>query len=285
MDIQLRVEKNGNIISLMQDKNKDGKLQKPLKFNAKEIAVPGWIDEDDEQETTLTLEINEELTQAEAIAKPKEKPVKIPDSVKTAKETFATAAEKYGEIIDDSDIKTEDGKPVAIVAVNIEKWRSVFYANSSAENTKGKNKQFERARKALREVRKILNIKIIGETEYYCLRTNYADETLSGATLEALIKERQKEENKTERTGEIFKKETATDSAAEAHKASNNVEEEFPTQYSLESLRNLYERKYKNSDISFEKFIEIQRDLTPNESDRVYFNAHLKKLKNQTPAA
>ena len=203
MDIELRVEKNGNIITLTQEKNKDGKIQKPLKFNAKEIIVPNWIDEDGEQETTLVLEINEELTQAEAIAKPKEKPVKIPDSVKTAKETFATAAEEYGDIIDNNDIKTDDGKPVAVVAVDVEKWRNVFYANSSADNKNAKKAQFRRARESLRENRKILDIKVIGDTEFYCLRADYTDETLSGANLETSIRERQKSEA-TERTREIF---------------------------------------------------------------------------------
>ena len=216
MDIVLKVEKNGNIITLKQEKNKDGKLQKPLKFNAKEIPVPGWIDEDGEQETTLVLEINEELTQAEAIAKPKEKLVKIPESVKTAKETFAEAAEKYGEIIREGTDGTSDTElnNVPFVAVEVETWRKVFYPNSSADTQEGKKQAFRRARKTLREVGKILIIKEINGHEYYCLKTDYADETLSGASLEALIKERQEKEAPTERTGEIFDKEVAPEPRA-----------------------------------------------------------------------
>jgi len=232
MDIELRVEKNGNILTITQEKNKDGKKQKPLKFNMKEIPVPGWIDEDGENETTLVLEINEELTQAEAIAKPKEKPEKIPDGVKIAKETFAEAAEKYGEIITEAAQESTDGTRgtsgtfSSYVSLEVETWRKVFYSNSSKDSQVAKKKAFTRARESLREKRKILSIKEINGHEYYCLKTDYADETLSGATLEALIKERQAKEAQTERTGEIFKKETDPEKTATPNRVPDTMHTE-----------------------------------------------------------
>lgn len=166
MDIEYKVEKNGNIITLTQTKNKDNEKEKTLKFNLEQMIIPEWFDEDGEAVTSCTIELNETLTRIEATPKVKEEIKKEPpQSEKTAYETYAQAATEYGKIIEFQHKKQK----IKAIAVKTKDWGKIFDENTSRPTEKATEKAFERARKLLIETKKFLIKKKIGQEEFYCL--------------------------------------------------------------------------------------------------------------------
>ena len=157
-------------VAIEQTKNKDGRQEPIMLFDAKEVIVPDWFD-DDEPITTCVLNLNQEATeqhQQEIRAAKGKKEKQLTQSEITARETYQTAAMKYGAIITDEATGNE------VIYTPTKKWREIFYNNSSVDTTtkEGKKKlqlQFERARKKLKEEKHVLTSTINNGIEFYCL--------------------------------------------------------------------------------------------------------------------
>lgn len=182
-DCMMKIEGSEGRITLKHEYSKDEAKQKPIVFNLEEREIPEWIREDGKPVTACTIELNDSATTLTATQLAR--PVKIPQSEITAKDTYAEAAEKYGEIITDE--TRQDGQDKTFIAVCLEKWREVFYENSSADKKGTKQKQFDRARQLLRENKKLLFIRRINDRDYYCLNT---DNNLLGTILKEKIETR-----------------------------------------------------------------------------------------------
>lgn len=194
-DCMMKIEGSDGRITLKHEYSKDEAKQKPIVFNLEERKIPEWVRKDGKPVTACTIELNDSATTL--TANQLEKSVKIPQSEITAKDTYTEAAEKYGEIITDE--TRQDGQDKTFIAVCLEKWREVFYENSSADKKGTKQKQFDRARQLLRENKKLLFIKRIDDRDYYCMNT---EDNLLGATLKSKIEERMAKNS--ERTGNIL---------------------------------------------------------------------------------
>lgn len=192
LDFEMQITKIGEKRAMLkQTKNKDDATQKPMCFDLKTIIIPECYDEDGEPVDTLVPELNETLTQIEATQKTQEK--KIAPIEKFALETYSEAAQKYGEIITDS----ENGEEY--IALEIEDWRKVSYIRSSSENDSTRRGKFNKARSKLTEEKQLLFTKQLKEKLYFCLRnTGNSYETL----IRTAITERQK--NIIDRTGKLF---------------------------------------------------------------------------------
>ena len=164
MDIELKLTKTGQILTLEMTKSKDTEQQPPLVFDLLSVEVPGFFKSTGEPETTCVLELNESATDLlsdktnQSKAEPKTSKAEI-----LAKETYQKAAEKFGMLIEDEDRQKE------VVSVLLEDWRNMFYEMSSADKEATKRQQFKRARELLLETKHILFKKTISEREYYCL--------------------------------------------------------------------------------------------------------------------
>lgn len=184
MDIELKLTKNGQLLTLEMTKSKDTEIQTPIVFNLLRVEVPEFYKSNGELETTCVLELNEGAT--ELLSKDKSQNISNNKSTKLesfAKETYQEAARKYGMLIEDETRQKE------VVSVQIEDWRKVSYEMSSLDKENAKRQQFGRARKLLLEEKHILFKKEIGEREYYCIEP-------SGDTFESalILKIRRKNE-------------------------------------------------------------------------------------------
>lgn len=160
MDIELRLTKNGSILTLEMTKSKDTETQPPMVFNMESVPAPGFFKSTGEQDTTCVLELNEGVTNTLSGNTNEEKTTK---AERFAKDTYSAAAHKFGVLIEDN----ERGREV--VALELEDWRKVFYEMTSADNPNTKRQQFNRARTLMLEEKHMLFKKPIGENEYYCL--------------------------------------------------------------------------------------------------------------------
>lgn len=131
-DIEISVcNKGGGAITVEQTKSKDTELAQPIQLQQKEIDVPGWIDEDGDQVTTVVLRAREEETDME----PKKK---LPESLNFAMNTYREAAYKKGRL-------TSKG----FSGVHLEEWREVYYERSPQDNSTAKRQAFLRGRDGL----------------------------------------------------------------------------------------------------------------------------------------
>ena len=92
-DCMMKIEGSEGRITLKHEYSKDEAKQKPIVFNLEEREIPEWIREDGKPVTACTIELNDSATTFTATQL--EKPMKIPQSEITAKDTYAEAAEKY----------------------------------------------------------------------------------------------------------------------------------------------------------------------------------------------
>ena len=165
MDIELKLTKNGQLLTLEMTKSKDTETQPPLVFNLLSgIEVPEFYKDDGTLETTCVIELNESLTETLFGKTTNESGEIKPSKAEIfAKETYQRAAEKHGMLIEDEDRQKE------VVSVLLEDWRQVFYEMSSADKEDTRRKQFKRSRELLLETKHILFKRTISEREYYCL--------------------------------------------------------------------------------------------------------------------
>ena len=160
MDIELRLTKNGSILTLEMTKSKDTETQSPMVFNLQSVPAPGFFKSTGEQDTTCVLELNEGVTNTLSGDSNDEKTTK---AERFAKDTYSAAAHKFGVLVEDD----ERGREV--VALELEDWRKVFYEMTSADNPNTKRQQFNRARTLMLEEKHMLFKKQISDKEYYCL--------------------------------------------------------------------------------------------------------------------
>ncbi len=169
MDSEILVTKSGdeNKIGavLQQTKSKDSRPEKPLYFNMESVIIPDCYEEDGKPVDTLVPELDTYKTELhrEEIREKKEREKPLPQSEKTARETYQKAAGDYGSIMTDK--KTGN----KVIYTPMEEWRKIFYENSSADNVKTRQKQFDRARKKLKEETHILTSTTKNGVDYYCL--------------------------------------------------------------------------------------------------------------------
>nr|WP_255700466.1 AAA family ATPase [Dethiosulfovibrio faecalis] len=131
-DIEISVcNKGSGAITVEQTKSKDTELAQPIQLQQEEIDVPGWIDEDGDQVTTVVLRAREEETDIE----PKKK---LPESLNFAMNTYREAAYKKGRL-------TSKG----FSGVHLEEWREVYYERSPQDNSTAKRQAFSRGRDGL----------------------------------------------------------------------------------------------------------------------------------------
>lgn len=131
-DIEISVSPKGDkSILVEQTKSKDTELAAPICFHKKVIDVPGWLDEDDEQVTTLILEEGEAESEGGSSQK-------MTPATHAAMESYRNAAYKKGRLT-----------PKGFEGIHLEEWREVFYEGSTQENPESKRQAFFRARDGL----------------------------------------------------------------------------------------------------------------------------------------
>ena len=165
MDMEFRISKSGMFITLEMTKSKDSDIQRPLVFEMVEVDAPGFFKYGGVQDTTCVLKHNDEIANTISNEKNQESE-KISKSERFARDTYRDAAVEFGKIIQDANSAR------SVVAVDVDKWREVFYRSSAADNANTLKSQFKRARTILLEEKKILFKQIVDGVEYYCLRSN-----------------------------------------------------------------------------------------------------------------
>lgn len=175
MDIELKLTKTGQILTLEMTKSKDTEIQSPIVFNLLSVEVPEFYKSSGELETTCVLELNEGATELLGKDKTQSSSNTRPSKLESfAKDTYQEAARRYGMLIEDEKRNKE------VVSVLIEDWRKVSYEMSSLDKEDAKRQQFGRARKLLLEEKHILFKKEINERDYYCIEP-------SGDTFESAL--------------------------------------------------------------------------------------------------
>ena len=164
MDIEMKLTRNGHILTLEMTKSKDTELQSPLVFNMASVEVPGFYKATGEPDTTCILELNESVTEMLSDTHNRENTEAKPTKAEQfAKDTYQEAARKHGVLMQDEERGHE------VVALGLEDWRDVFYEMSSADKIGTKRQQFSRARSLMLEEKHILFKKEMDGQEYYCL--------------------------------------------------------------------------------------------------------------------
>lgn len=131
-DIEISVcNRGGGAITVEQTKSKDTELAQPIQLQQEEVDVPGWVDEDGDQVTTVVLKAGEEEAEGEAKKK-------LSPSLHAAMETYREAAYEKGTL-------AKEG----FLGVHAEDWREVFYKRATQDNIEAKKKAFFRARNSL----------------------------------------------------------------------------------------------------------------------------------------
>jgi hypothetical protein len=124
VDVEFLLDSTGTARTLTATKTKDGPRFAPMGFDLREIVLP-WRDHHGTPETSVVLEhTGRGVTAAKR---------QTPAALVMALEAFFAAGH---------------GRPVELDA-----WRSHFYARSTADSTEGKKKAFQRARNQLVDVR------------------------------------------------------------------------------------------------------------------------------------
>ena len=163
MDMEMRVKKMDKFLTLEMTKSKDSEIQKPLVFEMVKVAVPNFFTEKGYPDTTCILEFDAETSQN--VANDSQNTKKLTQSEIFALETYKEAACEYGIILNDA--KTEK----SVVALDVEKWRNVFYEQCSSSKD-SRRTQFNGARKKLVEGRHLLFKREFEGIEYYCITPN-----------------------------------------------------------------------------------------------------------------
>lgn len=161
MDMEFRISKSGMAITLEMTKSKDTEEQRPLVFEMLQVPAPGFFTDSGEQDTTCVLKYNE--TTSTVIYTDRIPGEKISKSERFARDTYKDAACDLGIIIQDESTGND------IIAVDVEKWKEVFYRRSAADNPNTLKSQFKRARTVLLEDKNILSKRYINSKEFYCL--------------------------------------------------------------------------------------------------------------------
>lgn len=206
LDSEIKVRKTSDFeCVLQQTKSKDAGRVKDTVFTLERVVIPGCLDEEGGQVDTLVPEISIEKTELyqQLELKPKEK--KPRQSEVTAKETYQKTSEIYGSIQTDKQTGNE------MIVTPVEKWRQIFFENSSAENDSTRRGQFSTARKILLEEKHVLQKRKFNNMEFYCLiLTDDLPSDVSEYTkaIKAAITLREQKEKESgnfdDRTGNLF---------------------------------------------------------------------------------
>lgn len=166
LDIEFRVEKDNDVITLIQTKNKDNEEEKPLLFNLKQYELQGVTDKYGQPVTSCVVYPAEQLMhKREAMEAEQREEATRPKF--TASQNFAftsyyMAAAEHGELVVDDDTTGH-----AVICVDVEDWRKIFKANATQDNNKAKNEAFKRAREYFTKAKDLTKpgIAIIQRTE------------------------------------------------------------------------------------------------------------------------
>ena len=161
-DIELKITKNKDIITIEMTKSKDTDTPPAKKLQMQKVTVDGYFKSSGElDDTCILVDVEEDAAgeSAESLAPAK----KLSDSDELAKRSYSEAAKQYGRMVRDE----ERGKDVVVVSKK--HWQDVFYSLSSAENPNTKRQAFNRAKKAMKDKLMLVFEKDIDEEEYYAL--------------------------------------------------------------------------------------------------------------------
>ena len=162
MDIEIKVTKQDNVITLKQTKNKEGQIEKELRLNLVQFAIPGCFDKKGRPITTCVIELHE----LQNTATTSEPVIKLTKNEQSAMKTFTEAIRRDGCRIKDDETQHE------LAAVELEHWRDVFYEFSTSDNKDSKKSEFSRVRNKLCNEKNILIKKEIEGADFYCLDLN-----------------------------------------------------------------------------------------------------------------
>jgi len=138
-------------------KSKDTEEQKPLSFRLRSVDAPGY------DSSTCVLNYDEELSRAYVEESEANEPEeKITQTELFARDTYHKAASEYGVTITD-----DNGNEIP--AVDVKKWKEIFYSMTSADKDNVKRALFSKTRKLLLEEKRILFKENFNNSEYYCL--------------------------------------------------------------------------------------------------------------------
>ena len=203
-DCMLKIEKKGDKIILKHEYSKDEETQNDITFNFV-VRDTGWRRNNGSPVMACTIELNnEETTKTAATFTPKEeknekpKP-KLRKAVKSALRSFKRAAIEYGEIIHDKDQE--------FIALSNNDWRkssndNTIYDQDDDEEKRiktNKRQKFLRSKKELFDEMEILEKKIIGRQENYCLPITEDGEMAEYAAeiKKAILKRKEHEDRQT----------------------------------------------------------------------------------------
>lgn len=158
-DIELKVSKEKDIITIEMTKSKDTDTPPAKKFQMKKVTVEGYFKSNGELDDTCVLVDVDEEPASDTTTPEK----KLSDSEELAKRSYSEAAKKYGQIARDE----ERNKDVPLVSR--EHWREVFYSLSDLENLTAKRQAFRRAIKSMKDKLMLIFEKDIGEEVCYAL--------------------------------------------------------------------------------------------------------------------
>ena len=214
MDIQLKLSKTNDILTLTVEKNKDAKPAKDLIFNLTEHEITGWKEENGNPVTSCTIELAEKLMQfrneqleqekeKEEREKTEKKKPKLTTNQKYLFEAYEKAAKEYGFIVCDNEATKHE-----VIYVKTEKWKEIFCYIKSGDNEKSKKCIFYNTLGALPQTLKVLEIKRDKGIEYHCLDMSGNADPSYKIAIRAGIKERERREAENKKAAEAMEADT-----------------------------------------------------------------------------
>ena len=158
-DIELKVSKDKDILTLSMTKSKDTDTPPAKKFQMKSVKVPGYFKSNGELDDTCVL------VDADDKSAPEEKTPakKLSDAEEFAKRSYSEAAKQYGRLVRDEELGKE------VVVVSKKHWQDVFFSLSTQENPETRRRLFHRAKDSMKKKLELVFRKDIDEQECYAL--------------------------------------------------------------------------------------------------------------------
>ena len=162
MDLEIKAELNGHILTLSMTKSKDTEIQPSMRFDMKSIEVAGFYKSTGEPDTTCVLELNEEIELSDVPQVQK----KLTPNQKLAMDSFQKAVQEYGVLLQ-CEI---EGETCEAVGVKLEDWRKMLYKMSYSDKESTQRSYFNRAQRFMFNEQQILFEYEKDKTKYYCLK-------------------------------------------------------------------------------------------------------------------
>ena len=168
MDVQLKLAKSIDILTLTVEKNKDAKPAKELIFTLVEHEIKDWKDDNGNPVTSCVIELAEKLMnfraeKAEQEKAERKKP-KLTKKQLFSRDTYKEAAKKYGFIVCDNEATKHEK-----ILVEREHWREVYYDLTPGDNKDSKRAGFNNSVNEMCRDNKMVAIERNEGKEFYSL--------------------------------------------------------------------------------------------------------------------